>query len=160
MAWQPLLGIGRRPPTSLATAFSLAEGIQVAPWVRKAFLVAFMGLWMASCESSPQPAWAVESHEIPASVVADAIYRAEGGAKTRHPYGVLSVKVGSTAEARQVCLNSIRNSRQRWEKAGRPGDWLEFFQKRWCPVGASNDPAGLNHNWLRNVRGILKDSLT
>lgn len=113
-------------------------------------------LFLASCESSPAPAWAVESQEIPASVVADAIYRAEGGAKTRHPYGVLSVRVSGEAEARQVCLNSIRNSRARWVKAGRPGDWLAYFASRWAPTkGASNDPTGLNSNWLRNVRAIL-----
>jgi len=87
--------------------------------------------------------------------VADAIYLAEGGAKTRHPYGVLSVPVSGEAEARKVCLNSIRNSRKRWEDAGRPGDWLEYFARRWCPVGAKNDPQGLNKNWVKNVRYFL-----
>ena len=107
--------------------------------------------------SLTSPAWGEESHLIPPARVADAIYRAEGGAKTRHPYGVLSVKVSGEAEARRVCLNSIRNSRGRWEKAGRPGEWLEFFSKRWAPVGASNDPTNLNQNWLRNVRYFLKN---
>ena len=100
------------------------------------------------------PAWA-GSEDIPAERVADAIYRAEGGAKTRHPYGVLSVKVSGEAEARRVCLNSIRNSRQRWEKAGRPGEWLVYFQKRWAPLNTANDPNGLNRNWLKNVRHFL-----
>lgn len=95
---------------------------------------------------------------IPAERVADAIYRAEGGAATRHPYGVLSVKVSGEAEARRVCLNSIRNSRGRWEKAGRPGPWLDYFAKRWCPVGAENDSSNLNINWLKNVRFFLVKS--
>lgn len=158
MTWQPPLGIGRRPRRRPATAFSMAESSQVASWVRKASIGAVLSLLAASCESSPAPAWAGESHEIPAEQVADAVYRAEGGAKTRYPYGVLSVKVNGEAEARRVCLNSIRNSRQRWYKAGCPGDWLAYFAKRWCPVGASNDPTGLNSNWLRNVRAILSSS--
>ena len=120
---------------------------------RRTVAVACLSL-VSSCQGSPAPAWAVESHEIPASAVADAIYRAEG-VHSRHPYGVLSVKVSGPAEARQVCLNSIRNSRQRWVKDGCPGDWLAYFAARWCPVGASNDPAGLNLNWLKNVRKIL-----
>lgn len=136
----------------------------------KVAVVAFLGLVAASCESSPAPAWAdhiVEvnemvdkrSHLIPASVVADAVYRAEGGAKAKVAYGVLSVKVRNAQEARQVCLNSIRNSRARWQKAGRPGDWLAFFAARWAPTkGATNDPTGLNSNWLRNVRAILAAS--
>lgn len=29
---------------------------------------------------------------------------------------------------------------------------LESFSARWCPVGADNDPKGLNKNWLPNAR--------
>lgn len=99
------------------------------------------------------PVWAEPSHEIPAEKVANAIYLAEGGAKTRYPYGVLSVKVSGEAEARRVCLNSIRNSRARWEKAGRPGDWLEFMAARWIP--AEVDPVG-HKNWIKNVRYFIQ----
>ena len=28
---------------------------------------------------------------------------------------------------------------------------LKAFADRWCPVGAKNDPKGLNKNWLSNV---------
>ena len=58
MAWQPLLGIGRRLRRKPATAFSLVGGIQVAPLLRKALLGAVLGLGMASCHGSPAPAWA------------------------------------------------------------------------------------------------------
>ena len=116
-------------------------------------LATALGLGMASCD--PLPAFgAVASHEIEAGKVADAIYRAEGGARAKVAYGVLSVKVRNAQEARQVCLNSVMNSRARWEKAGRPGDWLEFMAARWIPVSA--DPVG-HRNWLRNVRAILKN---
>ncbi len=83
--------------------------------------------------------------------LADAIYRAEGGAKARSPYGVLSVKVRDEAHARRVVLVSIRNNRKRWEQAGRPGEFIDHMANRWCPIAA--DPVG-NHNWKANVRKI------
>lgn len=98
------------------------------------------------------PCWAEPSHEIPAERVADAI-RISEGVRSRHPYGVLSVKVANEAEARAVTLSSIRNSRRRWEAAGRPGDWLDFMASRWVPKSA--DPVG-HKNWLSNMRRILR----
>lgn len=32
---------------------------------------------------------------------------------------------------------------------------LEAFARRWAPVGAANDPRGLNRHWLGNVRRVL-----
>jgi len=75
-------------------------------------------------------------------------------------FGVRSVKVKSRAEAQQVLDNSVRNNRLRWEKAGSPGKFVDFMQKRWAPIGASNDPKGKNKNWSRNVRAALKKRLT
>ena len=80
--------------------------------------------------------------------LADAIYRAEGGAKARAPYGILSVKVRSTAEARRVCMNTIRNNWMRWEKAGSKGKFVDFLADRYCPP--SVDRVG-NRNWKANV---------
>lgn len=37
---------------------------------------------------------------------------------------------------------------------------LESFSKRWAPVGAQNDPQGLNNNWLKNAKyymNLLKE---
>jgi hypothetical protein len=34
---------------------------------------------------------------------------------------------------------------------------LEAFAARYCPVGASNDPKGLNKHWLKNVKHYMKD---
>jgi hypothetical protein len=39
----------------------------------------------------------------------------------------------------------------RWVKAGKKGDFLESLARRYCPVGADNDPNGLNKHWLKNV---------
>jgi hypothetical protein len=87
--------------------------------------------------------------------IADAIYTAEGGAKAKVPYGIMSVKVANAQEARKVALNTIRNNWERWHEAGKPGDYLEFLAKRYAPEGAANDPSELNKNWLKNVRAGL-----
>lgn len=85
--------------------------------------------------------------------IANAIYRLEGSAKAKAPYGILSMKVRDKAHARQVCLTTIRNSRTRWLKAGRPGDELDFLANRYCPPSA--DPVG-NRNWKRNIHKLTK----
>lgn len=90
---------------------------------------------------------------LDADRIADAIWRVEGGAKARVPYGILSVPVRDAAEARRVCLNTIRNNHRRWTEAGHPGDYIDFLADRYCPP--SVDPAG-NRNWKRNLRQILK----
>lgn len=85
--------------------------------------------------------------------LADAIYRAEGGARARSPYGVLSVKVKDAADARRITINSIENNWKRWERAGKPGEFIGFMADRWCPP--SCDPIG-NRNWKKNVKAIYK----
>jgi len=83
--------------------------------------------------------------------IADAIYFAEGGAKTNHPYGILAHYKSTTP--RQACINTIRHARKDFDGNG---DFLLFLQKRYCPIGAKNDPRGLNVNWLKNVKYYLK----
>lgn len=85
--------------------------------------------------------------------IANAIYKLEGGAKAKAPYGILSVKVSSPAQARRICLNTIANSRKRWLAAGRPGDELNYLADRYCPPSA--DPVG-NRNWKRNIHKMTK----
>ena len=83
--------------------------------------------------------------------IANAIYYAEGGAKTSHPYGILAHYKHTTP--RQACINTIRHARRDWD--GR-GDFIVFLGGRYCPVGASNDPKGLNKNWIGNVKRLLE----
>ena len=87
--------------------------------------------------------------------VVEAIYLAEGGTMAVKPYGILSVPCSDKADCRKVCYNTVRNNYWRWVKAGRRGEYLAFLARRYCPVGASNDPHGLNRNWLNNVRGLM-----
>lgn len=82
--------------------------------------------------------------------IADAIYLAEGGAKTSHPYGILAHYKNTTP--RQACINTINHARFDWNGEG---DFISFLGHRYCPIGASNDPRGLNKNWVKNVNYFL-----
>jgi hypothetical protein len=84
------------------------------------------------------------------SQIADAIYKAEGGSKTSHPYGILQHYKVTTP--RQACLNTIAHARRDFKG----GDFITFLGGRYCPIGASNDPTGLNRNWIGNVKSILE----
>lgn len=87
-----------------------------------------------------------------AEAIADAIYKVEGGAKAKKPYGILSVKCSSEAECRQICINTVQNNFTRWQVAGAKGDYLEFLANRYAPPSAHP----LNKNWLPNLRRVLK----
>lgn len=78
--------------------------------------------------------------------LATAIYYAEGGANTRHPYGILKKYKHTTPRA--ACINTINHALRDWDWQG---DFIAFLGSRYCPVGAENDPTGLNVNWVRNV---------
>lgn len=88
--------------------------------------------------------------------LADAIYKAEGGSKTRHAYGILTKYKHTTP--RQACLNSIRNQWKRHQAHDCHKDYLTCLRNRYCPVEAKNDPTNLNKNWLNNVRRLYNAS--
>jgi hypothetical protein len=90
-----------------------------------------------------------KGEEINVERFADAIRRAEGD----RYYGVRSIPVHSEAEARRVCINSIRNNIKRWERSGRTNSFYQSMGARWCPIAA--DPIG-NRNWTNNVRQIYE----
>jgi hypothetical protein len=81
----------------------------------------------------------------------DAIYLLEGGAKTRWPYGIKSVKVEGEQGARRVCFRTVQNTHTRWIAAGRPGKFTDFLADRYCPPSA--DPVG-NRNWKINITAL------
>jgi len=84
--------------------------------------------------------------------VVDAIYRIEGGARAKKPFGILSVPCSGYGACRKICANTVQNNFRRWTKAGRPGDYLAFLANRYAPVSAHP----LNKNWLPNLRRVLK----
>lgn len=115
---------------------------------RNAVLVASALVLLASCTLAHAEVY--DSNDI-----ADAIYIAEGGAKAKKPYGVLSIPCNGHDDCREICLNTIENTFTRWQADGSKGDFLEALSRRYCPIGASNDRMGLNKHWLSNVRAIL-----
>ena len=36
-------------------------------------------------------------------------------------------------------------------------DTLDKIQKKYCPIGAKNDPTGLNKNWLNGVNKMYEE---
>jgi hypothetical protein len=85
--------------------------------------------------------------------IADAIFKAEGGTKTKHPYGILAKYKHTTP--RQACLNTIRGHKKRHSDHNCGKDFISCLAQRYCPVGAANDPQNLNVNWKRNVLYFL-----
>ena len=83
--------------------------------------------------------------------VVDAIYLAEGGDKTNHPYGVISVKVKNKEEARRVCYNSVVHRLNDWRSEGSNGDFIVYLGSFYCPPSAHN----LNKYWVKNVKFFL-----
>ena len=87
-----------------------------------------------------------------------AIRHSENGAAGKE-YGVLGPGVRRDMERRGAtyrpqagwCAATVQKTFDRWVEAGKPGTFIEYLGNRYCPVGAENDPTGLNGNWQRNV---------
>jgi hypothetical protein len=97
------------------------------------------------------PSFAQCKQSIDCNRIANAIYIAEGGSATRHPYGILQHYKHTTA--RQACINTIQHAYKDWNGSG---CFISFLGVRYCPIGAKNDPTGLNKNWIRNVKWNLR----
>ena len=92
-----------------------------------------------------------------------AIRHAENGRAGRE-YGILGAGVQRDMKRRGEtyrtqagwCAATVQKTYDRWTKAGKPGDFVTFLGKRYCPVGADNDPQGLNRHWVKNVTAWRK----
>jgi len=122
-------------------------------------LVGATALNMAGCD--PAHAEGMDREELNGHMepyfnqVVDAIYIAEGGARAKKPFGILSVPCSDYTDCRKVAYNTVRNNYHRWIAGGRKGEYLAFLAGRYCPVGADNDPKGLNRHWLGNVERLV-----
>jgi len=89
-----------------------------------------------------------------------ALRRAENGGPGRE-FGVLSVSAPTYEDQVRLAAASIRRSVGRFEATGRAAidpatgryteEFIRFFSNRYAPVGASNDPSGLNQHHARNL---------
>lgn len=92
------------------------------------------------------------AHAYSNEAIATAIYHAENSKS--HPYGIL--KHYKTTSPRAACLNTIKHARRDFTGSGE-ADFIIFLAGRYCPIGAANDPRGLNKNWIKNVLYFLKN---
>lgn len=71
-------------------------------------------------------------------------------------FGVLHPRALNQANSLRVqagwCAATIRKNFTRWVTAQDRRDFIGFLGDRYCPVGADNDPHGLNRHWKGNVR--------
>jgi len=83
------------------------------------------------------------------SALVAAIYLAEGGSHTSHPYGILSVH---TTNPRSVCLRTVEHALQEYPTHHIDKGFINFLANKYCPP--SVDKKG-NKNWKHNVRILL-----
>jgi hypothetical protein len=93
-------------------------------------------------------------------VLLHALRRAENGGPGRE-FGVLSVPAPTYHDQARIAAESIRRSVERFEAGGRRAfdplsgrytrEFIEFFSRRYAPVGAGNDPANLNQYHAQNL---------
>lgn len=89
-----------------------------------------------------------------------ALRRVENGRPGRE-FGVLSVAAPGIEEQARAAANSIRKTMARFERQGGTvvdastgrytEDFLRFFSARYAPLGAANDPLGLNRFHAANL---------
>jgi hypothetical protein len=84
-------------------------------------------------------------------VILFAIRKAENGRQGLE-FGIMNPKADNLDKQAGWAAATIVKTRERWRKAGCPGDFIEFLGRRYCPVGAENDPDGLNKHWIKNVK--------
>lgn len=83
-------------------------------------------------------------------IVAAIRYAENGGAGKE--YGILHARVKPTYRSQAGwCAATVQKNYDRWTKAGSKGPFIHFLGRRYCPIGADNDPNGLNKHWIPNV---------
>ena len=93
------------------------------------------------------------AEEYTDEAIVNAIRKAEGS----WTYGIKSIKCATNVECRKICLRTVQNNKKRFMLYGfkKYPDYLSFLASKYAPIGAGNDPSGLNKNWLKNVKWFL-----
>jgi hypothetical protein len=93
-----------------------------------------------------------KAHRVHLAPIVAAIRYAENGRAGRE-YGCLSKYAKDKGYRKQAgeCAFTVWRTYERWIKAGKPGGFIQYLGNRYCPIGAGNDPGGLNKHWVRNV---------
>jgi hypothetical protein len=83
-------------------------------------------------------------------IVAAIRYAENGGAGKE--FGILNSKANTYRKQAGWCAATVQKNWDRWMKAGCKEAFIDYLGKIYCPVGAENDPNGLNAHWVKNVR--------
>lgn len=90
-----------------------------------------------------------ELRDLLRPVVAAIRYAENGGAGKE--FGILNKKANTYRKQAGWCAATVQKNYDRWVASGCKEDFITFLGNKYCPVGAENDPHGLNKNWIRNV---------
>lgn len=88
----------------------------------------------------------------------DSLMRGIRAAEGVPSYGVmyLKEKYGShnrvpAREGRAAAAKIVHERYRAWREQGCPGTFMDYLARVYAPVGARNDPYGLNKHWQENV---------
>jgi hypothetical protein len=92
--------------------------------------------------------------------IVEAIGKAEGVSSYGNMY--LAAKYGGHNRVpRQAGYKAtaqiLHETFREWVAAGKPGDFLVYLRDKYAPLGAANDPQGMNSFWLPNVIKYLPE---
>ena len=85
----------------------------------------------------------------------DAIRKIENGGRGRE-YGIMDRRASTPDLQRRWCADTCWKNWIRWQATDKQKPYLVFLRDRYAPLGAENDPNGLNENWLKNLTSILE----
>lgn len=80
--------------------------------------------------------------------ICEAIYKEEGGKRTRFPYGISKSFCDDRESCKTVCKNTIRNTRRRISNSSEGQVFKEELAKRYCPYNQKT--------WIKNVEYFIK----
>jgi len=91
-----------------------------------------------------------------------AIRNAENGREGLE-FGVMHPRAKDQPNSLRVqagwCASTVSKNYKRWLDSKEDIDFISFLGRRYCPVGAENDPTKLNKYWITNVRGFTERNL-
>ena len=96
------------------------------------------------------------------SVIVAAIRYAENGGQGKE-YGILHPRANTYRKQAGWCAKTVSNKYKAWKELVRKGklddgnkSFLIYLGSKYAPIGADNDPHGLNKNWVPNVQFYQK----
>lgn len=120
---------------------------------QKALSLALLLIMPSTIYASP----IIINKHIDINRLCEAIRQAEGkNSKGVWTYGIINPYKHTTNK--QACINSIRHRLKDFNAQGQTGDFIAYLGKYYAPIGVSNDPSGLNRNWIKNVHYFYERS--